>query len=248
MVDIASCYLDTARRVLALVADLDTASVDDVVQACPGWTVRATVAHLVGLAEDVTSGAIEGYGSGPWTAAQVERGAGRSIGELSARWEAVLEAMAVRLADPGAAGIPRYVPTLSLLDLVVHEHDLRHALGRPGARDSEGAMFVRDFEIRQLNRALTATPLELVLDEGAELVGAPAEADPATGPTPGAVPRVTVATFEFWRACVGRRSRAQVEAWAWSDGPEPWIDRLVPAPPVDGGAAPVGWPAHDIVE
>lgn len=49
----ADLYDDTRRRVIATVATLDPALA---VPACPGWDVRAVVAHLVGLAVDVTTG------------------------------------------------------------------------------------------------------------------------------------------------------------------------------------------------
>ena len=57
-------------------ADVDP---DLVVPATPQWTVHDVVAHLSGISEDATSGNMAGAPGDAWTAAQVERGAGRSI-------------------------------------------------------------------------------------------------------------------------------------------------------------------------
>ncbi len=244
VVELDTCYLDTARRVIALSGALSAADAERPVPSCPGWSVRDTVAHLAGLAEDVAAGAVDGYGSEPWTAEHIARAGGQPLATVLDRWERALAPLATRLADPAAAGLPRAIATLSLFDLAVHEHDLRSALGQPGARDAAAAQFVTDAALRRLDRAFgqIAAPIEVVLDDGPHLLGASGSEPVAVDPA-----RVEVATFDFWRATVGRRSRSQVEAWGWSAGSQPWIELLVPPAP-GSGPAPVDWPATALVE
>lgn len=103
------------------------------VPCCPGWTVRDVLSHVVGLADDVLAGRIEGAASDAWTAAQVERWRTSSVGELLDRWEQQAPQVAPMFDAIGETRPP--------IDCTAHEHDVRHALGRPGGRD--GAIVAR---------------------------------------------------------------------------------------------------------
>ncbi|HMJ76012.1 MAG TPA: maleylpyruvate isomerase N-terminal domain-containing protein, partial [Iamia sp.] len=53
-------YRRGRERLSALLADEPEDRWDRPVRACPGWTVRAVVGHLVGTVEDALAGRISG--------------------------------------------------------------------------------------------------------------------------------------------------------------------------------------------
>jgi len=117
-----------------------------------------------------------------------------------------------------------------VFDACTHEHDLRLLLGAPGARDSDAVVAGGTWILDRLGERLDATgrpALLLTLEDDVVTVGSDT---PATG--------LRTTRFEMMRALAGRRSRAQVEAWAW-DGPARTDDiARDPFPP----------PPHDVVE
>ncbi|MDQ1394997.1 MAG: hypothetical protein QOG64_256, partial [Acidimicrobiaceae bacterium] len=198
----------------------------------------------------------------PWTAAQVAARKDRSIADLLTEWDdkgAEVESM-VDL-------FPGRVSRQLVLDLTEHEHDIRGALGKPGARDAPAVATGVDFLVTVvLGPSLIARglgPLE-VRAQGQTLVagtGQPAlTADPAgiaaafqeisgtllTGtsdpPPPQRDPVASVAApaFELLRALTGRRSASQIAAFDWSAPPDPFIPAFA--------AGPFTMPDHDIVE
>ena len=129
--DVALAYAETRQRIIEL---LRSASADDgarSVPACPGWTVADLAAHVAGLAEDVLAGRVEGAGSDAWTAAQVDRHRGDTLEQLADALDATAAGF-----DAALPHIPAPVNSQIVMDTVTHEHDLRAALGKPGARDS----------------------------------------------------------------------------------------------------------------
>jgi uncharacterized protein (TIGR03083 family) len=198
------------------------------VATCPQWTVKDVLAHVTGVCADVLAGNIEGAATDPWTAAQVEQRRERTVDELLAEWEEVGPPVAQMADQFGPAGHQL------LFDLTTHEHDLRAALGRPGARDVEavadGLRFVTTGLVAGAIDGRGLAPLELVTEAGTFTVGS---GDPAPV-------RVEASAFELLRALSGRRSEAQIRAYAWSDDPSPYLPAFV------GG--PFTMPADDIVE
>jgi uncharacterized protein (TIGR03083 family) len=169
-------YVAAQRSFAALAASFTSNDWSTPVPCCPGWTVRDVLSHVVGLTDDVLAGNVEGAASDPWTAAQVERLRETSVAELLARWDAQAAAAGALFDAIGEARPP--------FDCCSHEHDVRHALGRPGNRDSvvvaAGAASVR--------RSIT-------VPDG-------------------------LSDFEVFRSRLGRRSAAQVRAYAWVEPPD----------------------------
>jgi hypothetical protein len=62
---------------------------DEFVPACPVWTARQLVAHLVGLARDLVDGTVDGWANERWTAAHVETFGLYDGAELVAAWSDV---------------------------------------------------------------------------------------------------------------------------------------------------------------
>lgn len=188
-------YRGVRSRVHDFVAAADR---DGTSPLTPAWSVGDLLAHVVGVSADVVAGNLEGAASDPWTAAQVAARAGHSIEELLAEWSAAADAFEAILG-----GVPAVVAGQVVTDAVTHEHDLRRALGRPGAQDSDAVSIAADWiATAAAGRKSEMTPA-IALDYGSGSVvwGA---GDP--------VAHVSITAFEFVRTAPGRRSAAQILA------------------------------------
>ena len=92
--------------------------------ATPEWNLHDVVAHLCGVAGDVASGNTEGAATAPWTAAQVERGRGKSVANLLDEWAAGATGFEAFLSSPNGSKAGAAV-----VDVHAHETDIRVALG-----------------------------------------------------------------------------------------------------------------------
>lgn len=220
----ADIYQDSRRRVTALVRDADPGSP---VAACPGWTLHDVVAHLAGLAADWRRGNLAGYATEPWTAAQVESRRDAALDDMLDEWEGHADAIAPALADPGAAGLPAYMPMIVVTDLAAHEHDLRGALGQPGARDSAAVHIGLRSQIGGLRQHFGALGLPPLRVEAVGLrdwmVG---QGDPAAA--------LRATAFDLLRATGGRRTMDEVRALDWTGEAEPFVANFL--------QPPFGWP------
>ncbi|MBM3657720.1 MAG: hypothetical protein FJW93_05560 [Actinobacteria bacterium] len=129
--EVSDAYVALRARVVTLLRALPESTGDRVVPHCPAWTVREVVSHLVGVPDDIINGRMEGVASDAWTQAQVERHRGKTLRELADSLDG--------LADQFDVMLPHFPPmarSQMTMDAVTHEHDLRHAVGQPGARDS----------------------------------------------------------------------------------------------------------------
>ena len=232
MGDIGQVYAEGRQRITELVSGVSPERLDTRVPACPEWTVRDIVAHLAGVCTDVLEARIDGVATDPWTAAQVEARRGRSVDELLDEWStAAPQVEAIAGHFPGRMG------TQWVLDLTSHEHDIRHALGTPGAQDSAGVAMALEFAVGGLAASVAArgpAPLEVkAVDRGVSwVVGGEGETDlgalvmGAEPPIGGdRVPEATVAApaFDLFRALTGRRSRDQVRQFAWTGDADAYL-------------------------
>jgi uncharacterized protein (TIGR03083 family) len=200
-------YRRSRLRLTELLSDAGEEDWRRAVPTCPAWQVHDVVAHLVGIIEDAFAGRLDG--SGPpgedMTAEQVERHRADPGDRLLARWD--------ELAPPfeqivGDARIWR-----AAFDVVCHEHDVRTALGRPGARD--------DALITEAARLLVEE-----LDVGATIVVDLGDRTLTSRPGPAGTYRLATSAFEVFRLRLGRRTRDQVMALDWSSAPGDWLDEL----------------------
>jgi hypothetical protein len=242
--NLGSIYEDTRQRVVdlvreATVADLFAAA--SIAPACPEWRVRDVIAHLSGLATDIAAGNIDGAATDAWTAAQVQARRDLSVDELLAESDDVGPQLASFLDDfPGRYGAQ------IVADITVHEHDIRGALDRPGARASTGVAHAVDFLLSTFvepgARALGLPALHITDGARSALVGghdgSPADATEATqtalttwswppgesepAPVSASTPRLAASTFELLRAFTGRRSLDQIYGLDWSGDPSPY--------------------------
>ncbi len=177
------------------------------VPCTPEWTVRDVLSHVAGITDDALAGRLDGVTTEPWTAAQVARNRGAAVNDLLDRWAGQTPAFAAAIASMGEIRPP--------VDCHTHEHDVRHALDRPGNRDSS----IVDAAVASAVQGYPV-PIVIELSDGRTL------SDGAGGGPP--VTLDGVSTFEVFRSRLGRRSAAQVEEYDWS-GPEDQIAAVLDA-------------------
>jgi uncharacterized protein (TIGR03083 family) len=191
--DAGARYRVARLKLSTLLAEQPDEAWDLAVPACPGWSVRGTVSHLLGNVEDAMAGRL----TGPPTDEQVADQIGRHA-----------EGPAVALLDEWADAAEAFEPIVSqagiwvvVLDVLTHTQDVRGALGLPGGRDDEDAALMARMV------ASTDLPARLVFDVGDEQL--------ATNPVDGPTHRVATTAFEVARIRFGRRSPEQVLAMDW---------------------------------
>ena len=191
---------------ISLVTQLDNATLDTPVPACPAWSVRGVVAHLTAVAEDVLEGRLTGPPSDEQTAAQVARFRDRDLSEILSRWN--------ELAPSFEEMIDGFQVWPAVLDVASHEQDIRGAVGEAGARDSDVICIGAD---RLLTWLEPSVPLRIEVEDAWWDVG------------PEGDEKVVLRTdrFEAFRWRLGRRSRAQLTAMDWTGDPSRILDDLV---------------------
>jgi uncharacterized protein (TIGR03083 family) len=199
----AAAAIELRVRVTELVRDLDPADLDVPAPACPGWRARDVLAHLVGVADDIAHDRRDGIASDAWTGAQVERRRDIPVAELLADWAQ----WGPQFEQLLAVG-PAEVTGQALYDAATHEHDLRHAVARPGARDSDAMHWGWEWLIEARTRA-GAPAIRFVSERRDDVAGA-------------GEPRVVVRApyFELFRATTGRRTEAEITSYSWEPAPD----------------------------
>jgi uncharacterized protein (TIGR03083 family) len=204
----ARLYQETRERIIALVSGLDDAAWSTPVAACPGWSVRDVVAHLRAVAEDWVGGRLAGAPTDAETAAQIARFGGCDVAEILGAWTDAAARLDQMAETAGVA------PPLG--DITCHEHDVRAALGRHGARDSMAVWYTSD---KLLGTLRTPVPLRVTVEDAEYRSGPDDRAERA---------EILLSTtrFEALRWRTGRRSRAQLATMDWSGDPTPLLDHL----------------------
>lgn len=134
-------YRLARERITRLVTDSPPEISGMHVPTCPAWNVHDLVAHVAGIATEIVKGNSPGADSQAWVDAITESRRGMSLAQLIDEWSTHAPAF-----EEMAAATRRLSVPLSY-DTVVHEHDLRHAIGAPGARDSSGVIAAMDVAV-----------------------------------------------------------------------------------------------------
>jgi uncharacterized protein (TIGR03083 family) len=207
--DHAGEYRQLRTRVVDLVRGCDVATLESTPPATPEWRIRDVLAHLSGVCADIVNGNLDGVTTDPWTAAQVDTRRDWPVDRLLEEWEE---------QGTKVEGVIRRVPHVPdwntfLFDAATHEQDIRGALGLPGARDDEPIVFLVGNMVAGIGqRLLDAGAGSIRFDLDGEVIVA-GEGEPIT--------TITTTRFELFRAATGRRSLAQVRAYAWDPAPRP---------------------------
>lgn len=128
---VVEAYQELRRRMIKLLRDTPSHLGASPVPHCPAWSLHDVAAHLVGVPEDILAGRMKGVTTEAWTQSQVDRHQDHSLTELADIWTDQIASF-----DAVLPHIPSPVNSQMVMDAVTHEHDIRHALGQPGARDS----------------------------------------------------------------------------------------------------------------
>jgi uncharacterized protein (TIGR03083 family) len=237
MVDIGDAYLEVQDRLIQAVMGPGAESGVGV-QSCPGWTVHDVLAHHVGVVVGVAAGDLGEFGElstgifEQWrdrniqrlrdalTARQVQERRLHDMSALVVEWRnATAEILPLlRGETPVPATLPPFVGFILVNDLVVHETDIRAALGLPRATTSTAlslALTAYSFSLENRIRTLGLPALVLVYDGKRRRLGEGAE-----------VVTLTADRHELVRVLAGRRTRAQILELEWTGDPNPYLDVL----------------------
>jgi uncharacterized protein (TIGR03083 family) len=211
------------QRVIGLVTGLSPERAAQTVPACPDWTVRDLLAHMVGLGADVLAGDEPDDHNEEWTAKQVAARRDRDVDALVTEWQELAEPLRAWMAVHG---------TRPLGDVTIHEQDLRGALGEPGGQDTPAMAAMRDRFVARLAARLDPAlgPLALVGPEWSWC---------SDGEPPDAAVELRAPDFELTRALMARRSAAQLRSWTVRGDVEPYLDAFATLGPL---------PARDLRE
>ena len=176
---VCEAYTELRARVSELMQSLTLQQAQTTVPHCPQWTVKDCFAHMVGIPEDVISGQMEGVASEAWTDRQIQRHAQNSVSDLLAVWESNAAVFAKILPN-----IPQPVISQFMFDQTTHEHDIRRAVSKPGARDTLAVAVAEGFIRNSLAQ----------------------QSDPAIAQ----LANHKLTGFEYLRSLSGRRSGAQI--------------------------------------
>jgi uncharacterized protein (TIGR03083 family) len=205
-------YRNARLRLVELVAAADAATVARTVPACPDWSVHELLSHVTGIAADLGSARYpEGGDTQAWVDRQIAERRARETADVAAEWgvagpvfEALIEAKPHRWWG-------------LTYDAVVHEHDVRGALGDAGARDSDGVRVAAELGLRIVATDLAKHGLpafRAVVDGREHVVGEGA-------------PELTLegSAFDVLRLLGSRRTLAEMRAASFTGD----LDRYLPA-------------------
>lgn len=200
-------WLDTARRVGEIVGGLPAAQLGTPVPAAGGLTVHALVAHLVATGADALDGRIHGVLDREPEVGDVEAAEAAPVGDLLARWDEQSVSLAALVRDDPTG-------VRLLVDLTGVEHDLRTALGRPGARDDDAVVASIEAMAGVLSERFAAAGvpgLRITCEQWGHDTSEPCH-------------EILVADrFELFRGLGGRRSAEEIRRWMWSSDPERYL-------------------------
>ena len=194
-------YAGVRTRVTELIRGADPTALESIAPATPEWRVRDVLAHLVGVTDDVIR-ALDGVATDPWT---------RRAGRCPARRECRRPVGGVdrdgRAVRGRAGRCAVEISGQALFDAVTHEHDIRSALGVPGARDTDAVELAWEWILGARTRG-GAPCMCFVTEDGEDTSG--------VGEV---VATVEAPRFELLRAVTGRRTAAEIEGYDWDPGP-----------------------------
>jgi uncharacterized protein (TIGR03083 family) len=212
-------YRAIRENVTALLADREDVA-DTPVPACPDWSVRDLVSHLLDTSVMVLGRAT---GSPPPVPP-----ADAPLADLLDAWRRLGEAVDAGLRARGGGG-----GGIMVMDAFTHEVDLYYAVGAPVPTEHVAYHRVLDVVARAFGESVRThgLPALHVACEGLEWV---------TG-TGDPVATLTAARHDLHRSLAGRRTHGQIAALDWSGDPRTWLPAFAWGP-----FTPPGTPA-DVV-
>ncbi|MGK4584696.1 maleylpyruvate isomerase family mycothiol-dependent enzyme [Kitasatospora sp. HPMI-4] len=174
------------------------------VPACPGWTVRDVVGHLVEVCRAVAADAPGNL----WEVPHTDSGTG--LTGLLAEWERLDGRVEQVLTDS-----PQLRHTMMMMDAFTHELDLRGALRAPVVAAHPSYPSALDLVVRGFSISVRAhgLPALRIGTPGAEWLAGDGE------------PAATLHghRHDLLRSLTGRRTLGQISELAWSAAPQTWL-------------------------
>lgn len=207
----AGAYRDGRERISATLRDVGSAAEGTTVPACPGWSPKDVVSHLTGVCADILAGRLEGTGTDPWTAVQVEERTDRPLDEVLREWEDVGPQVEALLPS-----FPEWAANQMVFDLLSHEHDLADAIGRPAPDRVQAEGPALEFAAGAVTRRagqLGLPPITIV--SGDREWSSEGEGDGVT---------VRLSPVDLLRSATGRRTAEEIKTLDWGGAdPTPWL-------------------------
>ena len=208
MTDLFDLYGASRQRMLELARAAGPDAMGVTVPACPDWSAHDLLTHCTSMPAALSAGDFPTGDLDDWIDSILRARSGRSIDELAAEWTSADATIAGMLSGDGAVLFD---------DLVVHEHDLRAALGAPDHSTVDAEASVPRC-LRWAVPALTERGLgaiEVRSDEGTWR-----SHDAPTGWT------LEVSPWEATRVLYSRRTADELRALGGSDDMEAYIEVL----------------------
>ena len=179
--DVVTAIGGIRNRTISVLRTAGEERAAQIVPTCPAWTAKELSCHMYGVCDDLLNGRLEGVGSEAWTQAQVDRRSGMPLDDLLDEWAASGDIFDVMVAE-----FPKPANYQLVMDMATHEHDIRLALGSPGAQDDPSLAIGSAYMLRNVAK-FNADLAEQIQECG-------------------------LTDFECLRSLTGRRSMAQLEA------------------------------------
>ncbi len=251
MVDLTAAYDEVRERFSAVALGLDHAQAELPVRSCPGWSVHDVLAHHVGVITDASTGnapeipegvdflrdfdQVIGTVFADMSARQVRERASVPVAQLVDEWGSASRLVwsMFRGERPVAAFPipPEVAPSVVMNDVIVHEGDVRAALGLEPAPETTAlslALTNYSFMAAVKVQAAGLPALRLRYDDREKVIGA---GEP--------VATLAGSRHDLVRVLASRRSREQILAMDWEGDPSPYGDLLPAYGVVDPGDADV---------
>ncbi|MEM9131155.1 MAG: maleylpyruvate isomerase family mycothiol-dependent enzyme [Actinomycetota bacterium] len=214
---LADTYRQGRQRLLDLGRSLgeDDGAVGS--SACPDWSVKDIYAHLAGISTDILTGNTAEAATTAWADGHVVDRRERSLSGVLDEWAEAGPRVSELMESMGEV-----FPLELFLDQWTHEWDIRAALGARAEAEADlttvehyfdhiADRFATDERGRDLARLTVAVDDRTIIIGGAEGDG-----------------RLALSLFDFARVVMGRRSRAQLDAYERTiDDIEPYLPILV---------------------
>jgi uncharacterized protein (TIGR03083 family) len=215
-------YQQVRRNVTELLS-LPRPVADPVVPACPEWTLRGLVAHLVGVAA-AAIGRLSG-----WPAVHPSSSANMGIPELLAVWEQLGAEADLLIAEAGGR-----CGNILVMDAFTHELDIRYAIG--AELPAEHPAFAGAFTV--LANGFAAA----VHDHGLPALRLSAGSTQWTVGEGNPAATLTATRYDLYRSLAGRRSHHQITAMDWDRDSHRWLPAFTwgPFTPPVAPVEPVG--------
>lgn len=193
-------YLDSARRILAIVSEVGEERASTPVPATPAWDVRDLFSHVTSIAMHTALSVPWGDDVQATIDADVAERRERTLTETSEEWRGYLATIEEKFKGRG--------PGPLVVDVVTHEHDLRAALGPKYEDHTAGLTEVLPAIVKWIRS------LDLVSGPGIEFES-PTYRAKFGGPDVSANVAVP-SDWELFRLLAVRRSKEQLENYEQS--------------------------------